>query len=474
MSITREMIIKRELHTDIVVVGGGVAGCAAAIAAARTGAKTLLVEQWGSLGGAATLCLVSPVGAERTISGKRYGGILEEVFDEVRKMTVEYCAGNAELSISPHILKYVLLNKAVSSGVELALHSRLVDAVIEGSRIKGIVIHDKSGFKAIFAKNFIDTTGDGDLMALAGDDWVIGSEPGVMDSLVRTGMDTVHEEKGENKIYKPYEESGALQPVSSMFFMAGVDIETAAPLINKSLTFDDLNINKAEFKKEFYYGTNGFEENGDLIPLPQGRILFFTSSRKNEVIVNMSRVTGIDASCADELTKAEIIVQHQTIAIAAFLKKYVKGFENSYITDSSFMLGIRETRRLKGRYVLTGTDVINCVIPDDSVAFGSYIIDIHDPKGKRKAIGGAVKGDYYGIPYNSLISAKLDNLAVAGRCISADHVAHSSTRVQGTCMLTGQAAGVAAALSVIKNKTYSELTPAEIRCKLKEDGLLLL
>ena len=140
-----------------------------------------------------------------------------------------------------------------------------------------------------------------------------------------------------------------------------------------------------------------------------------------------------------------------------FLKRFVPGFENSFLVESGNTLGVRETRRLVGRYVLSGLDAINCVHFDDDVACGSYMIDIHDPHGKRKALGGEITGTCYGIPYRSLTPKTIKNLLVAGRCISADHVAHASTRIQGTCCMTGQAAGTAAALAADKNISVADV-----------------
>ena len=139
------------------------------------------------------------------------------------------------------------------------------------------------------------------------------------------------------------------------------------------------------------------------------------------------------------------------------IQRFVPGFENSFLVESGNTLGIRETRRLVGRYVLSGLDAINCVHFDDDVACGSYMIDIHDPHGKRKALGGEISGTCYGIPYRSLIPKTIQNLLVAGRCISADHVAHASTRIQGTCCMTGQAAGTAAAIAAESGKAVADL-----------------
>jgi hypothetical protein len=259
-----------------------------------------------------------------------------------------------------------------------------------------------------------------------------------------------------------------------MFILGNVDQKRGEPYINKMLGYEDLSISKDEFTKNFYYGAPGFEENGDLVPLPQGRVLFFPSSRKDEVVVNMSRVTGVDSTDAESLTYGEIQAQKQVVAITDFLRKYIPGFENCRLIDSSDILGIRESRRLVGPYVLSGADVIECRKFQDTVAHGSYSIDIHDPFGKKKAIGGTIRGDYYSIPYRCIISNRFSNLAAAGRCISADHIAHSSTRVQGTCMLTGEAAGIAAAMCrAAGDIALAELDISALQKNLREKNVFL-
>ena len=138
---------------------------------------------------------------------------------------------------------------------------------------------------------------------------------------------------------------------------------------------------------------------------------------------------------------------------------------------SSHTLGVRETRRLVGRYVLRGREAIECVPFPDTVAQGSYMIDIHDPQGKRKAIGGELKKPCYSIPYRCLLPRTVENLLVCGRCISVDHIAHASTRIQGTCILTGQAAGTAAAMAKNQRWKSAHVAPEALQQNLRMDGV---
>lgn len=459
---------------DVVVVGGGVAGCAAAIAAGRQGKSVLLIEMSGCLGGLATNGHVSPFDATHSRSGKPFGGIAQEILDEMNDAQLKYGVPNGTMKReAPHLLKWVLLKMVVDAGVNVLFHADLVDVVTENDEIQNLIIHTKSGFEGIEGKTYVDATGDGDVFFGAGEEYYMGSEADSGKMLQETGLNHMHFD--DDNIDKYTTETSmdrhSVQPCSVMFTMGNVDLSKQPyKLNNKNLRFEDLGIDKEEFKKLPYYGTTGFEDNGDLIPLPQGRILVTLTSRPNEMLVNMSRVIGVDGTDAVELSDASVKAQLQVMYLVDFLKRYVPGFENAYLVDSSNMIGVRETRRLVGQYVLKGTDAINCVHFDDNIGCGSYIIDIHDPFGKGRAMGGEVKGDCYGIPYRSLVPKTVKNLLVCGRCISVDHVAHSSTRIQGTCVITGQAAGTAAARSVNDGVSVQELDVKGLQDALKYAG----
>jgi len=462
-------------EAEVIVVGGGLAGCAAAIAAARNGADTMLVEETGMVGGLATLGYVGPLDATTKRNGESFGGLAEEIVESTRNLNKAYGGPNYyALKVAPEMLRFVLLQKLKEAGVKILFHANLIGVEKSQDEISHIYLSTKSGIEVAVAKRFIDATGDGDLIAFSGEEFVKGSEAGVFDELREGNLDKIHYQSGTLEKYDAYKSNGLMQPVSVMFSMGNVDCALAQKYCNRMLTYDDLGITKEEVMKLPYFGTVGFEENGDYIPIPQGRVLIVKFGIDGKfALVNMSRVVGIDGTDAVEKSKAEEIAQMQILYLCDFLIRFVPGFENAYLYTSSHTLGVRETRRLVGKYVLKGREVINCETFDDGVACGSYGIDIHDPQGKSKAIGGMLKGDYYHIPYGCLVPKTIKNLLVAGRCISVDHVAHSSTRIQGTCILTGQAAGTAAALSLKNNVFCDELNVEMLKSSLRKDGVFL-
>ncbi len=466
--------LNKSVAYDTVVIGGGLAGCGAAIASARNGAKTVLIEANGVLGGQATLGLVTPLDAVRTVSGKRFGGLVDEICDRTIELSKKYCSCGAKGEVSeiasPHILKYVLIDMLDKAGVEVKFHSTLISAETSNDLITSVIVSDKSGLTKISAKTFIDASGDADLVALSGAEYALGSAEGDFDALIESGLNKSH--FSENK-FEAYGHTGMMQPVSIFFLMGGVDVDRAYELNNKDLKFGDLGITKERFLDWEFAGTCGFEITGDSIPMPQGRVLVTRSTREGVAVVNMSRVVNIDGSDADDLNKGELLAQKQLIALVDFLKTFIPGFENAYYLQSGFTLGVRETRRMVGKHILKGIEAINCKEFSDVIARGSYIIDIHDPTGKARAIGGSIKGDCYDIPFGAVASKDISNLLACGRCISSDHIAHSSTRIQGTCVMTGQAVGTAAALAKATNTNACEVDVSLLQDELRKAGLYI-
>jgi hypothetical protein len=315
------------------------------------------------------------------------------------------------------------------------------------------------------AKCFVDCTGDGDLAARAGAKFVYGREG-----------------------------DGEAQPVSAIFRVGGVDLDkTWAYLEDHPEDFETPpGYNGSEYSVEKFRSTPGIGVAGfrSLIAraraagdytIPRDDMGFNPFPGRREVTVNITRVHGIDGTDPDDLTRAEIDTQLQILESLRFLRKYVPGFEQSYVVSSPFQVGIRETRHILGGYVLTKDDVVTGRDFADQVARGAYPLDIHDVNaaaGTRTDVKGGgtdlSKIDRsYGIPARCLVASGIDNLLVAGRAISASHAAAASARGQPVCMATGHAAGTIAALAARKGTTPSALDIAEIHRTLAAQNAVL-
>ena len=441
-----ELPISSELTSDVVVVGGGAAGCSAALAAARHGMNVILMDEGGMLGGLASLGLVAPISATKDRKGVDFGGIAQELLDNIHAFGSASERAGAEYS-KPSMVGLVLLDMLRKAQVHVHFYTKLIAVEREGRRLNSVVAATKSGLRRFFAKEFIDATGDGDLFVYAGEESVFGSEEGVYDQLFETGLARIH--NTQEKL--PVPDVGSVQPSSVMFTVGGVKGDDYGKYNNQRFTYADFGITKEEFEKLPYAGQVGFEENGDRLPLPQGRFLIFKGARPGEFTINMSRVNGVNGADADSLSEGTVNAELQILPILDMLRRFIPGFEDAYLLQTSMRLGVRESRRLVSRRILRGKEVIECTPLQDVIAHGSYGIDIHDPKGKAMALGGPLRCSAYDIPYGSLLPKNADNLFVAGRCIGVDHVAHASTRIIGTCLLTGQAAGTSAAMCIRDN-----------------------
>lgn len=417
--------MNQDINTDVLVCGAGPSGFAAAVAAARCGAKVLLVERYGFPGGAAAAGLVNPFMVSKLGGEQLVKGIFEEVIDELKMRNA--CAegelfGQPHIVFDPEALKSVLLDGLEKHQVKLLFHSQIVGAILKGDEIKGVVAAGKSGDIKIFAKTVIDATGDGDVAYLCGCEYEKGREG----------------DKG-------------MQPATLMFRVAGIDV-------SKMPSRDEIN--------SLYLKAKSRNE----IRSPRENFLWFETTRAGEIHVNSTRIPKIDGTDVSDLTKAEVEGRKQADNLFSFLKKDVPGFENAYISCVAPQAGIRETRRITGEYILNEDDVISGKKFDDPVAKCNYPIDIHSPDGKSttfKQLGPAV---YYEVPYRCMLPKKIDRLLVTGRAISATHEAMSSARVMPTCMALGQAAGAAAAAALKKNVMPRKIDYAEIKKELNEQG----
>ena len=421
---------------DIIVIGGGFAGAAAAISAARCGANVLLVEKSGSLGGAATNCLVNPFMPYYTnIEGQRTNlsaGLFAEIHDrliEMRNATGEI--QNIELDrviqmervIHQEHLKILLDRMAVEAGVNLLFHAYLCDVSTEAGKISAITVVTKAGNIELAADYFIDATGDGDLAVLAGCSYRLGRES---DSLC--------------------------QPMTLCFRLGNVDIE--------------------KYREEFPHMQKLYKQYQaeGKIKNPRENILVFPTFQTNVLHFNTTRIIKLNPVDPFDVTRAEIESREQIMELFMFLKENFVAFQNAELVHIAAEIGVRESRMIDGLYLLTGTELRDCARFEDSIACGNYDIDIHNPEGTGTSHYYFPAGEYYQIPYRSLVAKDFSNLLIAGRCLSADHEAQASVRIMPIVCCLGEAAGVGAFVASQNGTTAADADIREIQRILIENG----
>lgn len=425
---------------DVLVVGGGPAGFAAAIAARRLGAEVVLAERWGQVGGVATMSLVNVVSAARTLDGGvTFPGATAELIQRMRGRGPQAIHGEGE-GVVVHVdqLSYCMMEMLLAEGVELWLQTAFIDALCDEQRIAQAVVHNKSGLLALEAETVVDCTGDGDVAWRAGVPFTKG---------------------------RP--DDGRVQPASVMAEVGGVDVPTALQFNNRPVTLAELGISGEQATALVPPGVPGFDLDSECLPLPQNRVLFVACPRPGEVVLNMTRVLDCDGTRGEDVSRAEVIARRQMTVVVDLLRAFVPGFEHATLQRWSAGLGVRQTRSITGAYTLTAADVLGPTRFDDWVAFGSYPVDVHSPD------GGGVRWEvpertHYEIPYRCLVPEGCGNLLVAGRAISADHEALASARIMGTCASTGQAAGVAAALAARRGCPPAQVPAGDVQSGLAE------
>jgi len=442
--------------TDVLVVGGGPAGLGAALGAVQAGARVILAERYGFLGGNATAALVMPLMSFHTQMPTKerrgattllptdhgpgeavIGGVLATLLKRLVSVggaIPPTLATGYVVPFDPEWFKLVALDLLDEAGVHLLFHA-FASGILGENQVEGVVFETKSGPLAIRAKVTVDCTGDADVAVQAGTPTEIGRNDGLV------------------------------QPMTLMFRMA--EFQRAA--------FEQyVKDNPAQWR-----GVHGLwdlvrkaTEAGEL-KLPREDILFFATPHEGEVSVNSTRVTRVLGTDVWDLSYAEWMSRRQMRQIAEFLRRYVPGFEKSYVMQSGVNVGVRETRRILGDYQLTAEDVLSARKFDDAIARGAYPVDIHNPTGSGTILKRLPPGEAYDIPLRSLMPRNAEGLVVAGRCISGTHEAHSSYRVMPIVMATGQAAGVTAALAAKRGLRPRALGAKEVQHELLRQGASL-
>ncbi|MBV9409376.1 MAG: FAD-dependent oxidoreductase [Candidatus Eremiobacteraeota bacterium] len=439
---------------DVLVVGGGNAGCAAALAAARSGARTLLVERYGFLGGTATASMVGPWMTFHSGDDRIVGGIAQEI---VERLVVRggspghiHDASDYVATITPfdpELHKALLFEMMGESGVNLLLHAWFLDALVANGRVAGAGFATVGGTVQVAAKRTIDATADAYVAASAG----------------------VATQQGDAR--------GRVQPASLMFRLSHVDLSVLAQYVRHRPEQMRSSLKTHERTPEALTAVAGLYELWDAarergaVTVPRELVSFFATPYSDEVTVNMTRVVGIDPLDPDDLTRAEVEARAQVMQLLDFFRKDVPGFANARIAATATQIGVRESRRIVGEYTLTADDVLHARTFDDAVARSAYPIDIHNPSGSGTTTHRLAPGTAYEIPYRCLVPKGVDDLLVAGRCISTTHEALASTRLTPTVMTLGQAAGTAAALSLQQGVTPRALDPALLREHLIHNGV---
>ena len=414
------MITKFDLHTDVLVLGSGPSGFAAAYTAAKNGAKVILVEQSGDVGGISTSGLMS----------HWTGSCGSPLYYDILKRTSENNEGKFKNRIinliDPEKLKTLYLEMLDEVGCKLMLYTFAEDAICDGDKVLGATVINKSGKTDIYAKIIVDATGDGDIAARAGAEFVLGRE-------------------SDNK----------MQPATLMFKVGGVDYNRAVFLGSFESTYETPKGELQALAKEH-------------IPYPAGHILTYKSTLPGVVTCNMTNAVEIDGTAADDLTKATLTCRRQMDDILKYLRNFVPGYENCFIISSASLIGIRETRHFKGKYTLNEQDILEAKVFGDYVVKDAYFnFDVHNITGAGLDKTGVQKhfkqAKGYTIPYRCLLPEIKENLLLCGRNISGTHMAHSNFRVMPICVGIGEAAGAAAYISVSQNRNLNDIDASEIR-----------
>jgi len=410
-------------HADVIVAGGGPAGIGAALGAARAGARTVLVERNGCVGGMLTAGSVLNIRQYTDDQRQIVGGAAAELALRIA------AAGGTEqtpdkgrcVTHDLEITKFVAQEMLLEAGVDLLLHTSIVGAVTPDNALQGLLVENKGGRSALLASATADCTGDGDVIAHAG---------------------AAFDKRSADEV----------QPMTLAFIVGGV---TAWPG-----TFYTAE-NKAIIQKAMDAGT---------FPCSRTPALF-TLLHEGWMYANATRIPG-DCTDPADLTRGEIEGRRQAFALLEWLRRNIAGYEQAFIVSTAADVGLRESRRLKGLYTLTREDVQAYRRSDDDIALCAYGIDVHYP-GAGGEMTWLESGRCYGIPYRCLVPEQVDGLVAAGRCLSATADALGSARVMAICLTTGQAAGVAAALAAKSGCAPRQVSAAAIRAELLRQGAIL-
>lgn len=413
---------------DVVVAGAGPAGICAAVAAARSGVNVALVERYGVLGGNLTAGYVGPI---LGMVGK--GTMRDEVMD-LLGVPDNDMIGETGVAHDMERAKRVLAEFVAREKIDVFLQTPIVDGIVEDMSLKGLMVMTKEGMRIIEGKVTVDATGDGDVAHFAG----------------------APVEKGR--------EDGLMQPVTLEFTLEGVDESRAITCIGD---VDDVKLNGERFLD---YCTRCARQG--LLPKNLAAVRLHPTVRPGQRQVNTTQYNGADATRVQDLFAAEVELRRQIEILVKFFRENLPGYEKCWCMASGDTLGVRETRRVQGEYVITAKELAaGKRFWDVVVHKAEFIVDIHNPAGAGQAEDKIQYVVPYDLPYRCFVPLKVENLLTAGRCISGTHRAHASYRVMSICMAMGEAAGTAAALCIKEGCTPRSLEVKKLQDVLTEKGV---
>lgn len=442
---------------DVVVIGGGPGGLPAAIAAAREGSKTLLVERNGFLGGVAATGLPLLAFYDRT-GTQVVGGIGNELVQRLGQVDATFDGAipcpihNSITPVNPFWLRIEAAKMCEEAGVDLLFSTEVEAVSVVDSRVTGVSLFSKGIKYTANTKVVIDSTGDGTAAYLAGAEYEMG--------------------QGED---------ARVQPVSLVFSLGNVDIDAVLEYLKSHPeTFSNPPTYGVHYSLDYFLESRsfyftGFEEfinqareNGEF-DIPRDRVIFAKQPNSKEVVINAVRVSDVDPTDPRSMSRAEAIAHQQVATLVNFFKKYCPGFKDCFLTNIAAGTYARESRRIVGIKTLRDDAVNDSLVPEDTIALAGYNLDIHT------GVGIVLKPSKHaiGVPYGCLVSKNIDGLLASGRCISAKPYPLGLIRAMSTCFAIGEAAGTAAAMSVASNMKLADLDVSKLRARLSKNGAIL-